>query len=491
MDPFPRRFFAYSRRQHRWVRGDFQLLPWLLPQVPAKDGKKPNPLDKIALYQIIDNLRRPGLPILLLSALLLSSFQPGANLLIGLLLFVALFPEINSVFLAALHRRWREGGILLLRFLLSLALMPYFALLNLDAIVKTLFRLVRKRKLLEWETAAAVDHRLKMSRPFPFDRIFAVSYGLLAFWLCLRFAFAPGISALPLFLAAMWFLAPVFLWALQRKRQVKQLNEGEREYLRRLSMEIWAYFRDSITAEDHFLPPDNVQIYPLKGKARRTSPSNIGLWLSSLCLGFDLGYCGVKAWFDQLEATMNTVEKLEKYRGHLYNWYDTANGKVLTPPYVSAVDSGNFLASLYVLDQYLEKALDAPLFGPERQSSFSFLAELAGKGAPAAPECDGSLQTWRRFLKAYEGSTYGDRIWRRQLEHSRAEALEEAAFYCPAELPLTVAEPILRAKTLRELQNGYFTALERAKDAKEIGGSIRETSSQNRFFHRRHRGNAG
>ncbi len=478
LDPFPQRFFSYARRQHRWVRGDFQLLPWLLPQVPADRGKIRNPLDKIGLYQIIDNLRRPGLPILLLTAIFLSSLQPGANLLIALLLFFALFPELNSIFLAALRRRWWEGAILLLRLILSLALMPYFAVLNLDAIVKTLFRLVQNKKLLEWETAAAVESRMRNGARFPFDWIFLVSYLLAGTWVSVLLLRAAPFPIIVPFVAVPWVLAPVFLWLLQRRKKAYQPPEEEREYLLRLSLEIWAYFQSSLTAEDHFLPPDNAQIYPLKGKAHRTSPSNIGLLLSCLCLGFDMGFCGIRAWLKQLESVFGTLTRLPKFRGHLYNWYDTESLKALTPTYVSTVDSGNFLASLYVVEQYLEEALDLSVFGAGRGETLSFLGELVGKGNRNMPKGHYNLGQWKDFVRRYDGDTYGDELWQKQMEETRNEALLEAEFFCPQDLPVTMAAPILEATTLREMQNAFFLALERAEGAKEVGIKIRKAQAE-------------
>jgi cyclic beta-1,2-glucan synthetase len=376
LDEFPARYHAYARREHRWIRGDWQILPWLLPNVPAPaqgGRRRPNPLPGLERWKILDNLRRSLLPPALVVLLVLGwTVLPGSPWLwTGLGVFVLALPlELSLLtgvagllragsWMLQLHDLRTSLGATAGQCLLSIAFLAEQARLCLDAIVRTLYRMVVSKKLLlEWETAAAAEGRLGTgvahfwSVMWPGSVLAALMGGLLAF------LWPAGIlAAAPILLT--WLVSPIVAWWVSRPRQIAEapLNEAERRALRRVARKTWHFFERFVGPEDHWLPPDNYQEDPKGQVAHRTSPTNQGLYLVSTLAAHDLGYVSLTALAAQLERTFDTFDRLERFNGHFYNWYDTRTLAVLPAPYVSTVDSGNLLASLLVLRQGLrEKA---------------------------------------------------------------------------------------------------------------------------------------
>lgn len=370
IDGYPSSYNAHSMRQHRWVRGDWQLLPWLFKPVRnAKGEVVKNPLSLINRWKILDNMRRslvaPSEALLLLLSL---SVMPG-NALVWLVftLIAAVFPIFVSLAEAVLNKYNQEFndkagyGTLdrlkapFMQSLLMLAFLPYQAQLMLDAIVRTIVRvLITRNNLLEWVTAADMELALKND---------VVSYWR-RMWLCPTAATvsiilcifnAPEAFIVVLFIAPLWAVAPAIAhwiskpWSKDRYR----LSEEEVMELRILARKTWSFFEDFVSALDNYLPPDNYQENPPNGIAHRTSPTNIGLLLVSIMSARDLGYLSTCEMLERVDNTITTIEKLKKWRGHLYNWYDTITLEVLRPSYISTVDSGNFIAYLMTLKQGL------------------------------------------------------------------------------------------------------------------------------------------
>lgn len=370
IDGYPSRYNAYSMRQHRWARGDWQLLQWLFDKVHnAKGGMIKNPLSAINRWKILDNMRRslvaPGEALLYLLSL---SVMPGNTLVwIAFTLTASVFPILLSFAEALLikyNRRINDkAGFVeidrlkapFMQSLLVLIFLPHQAHIMLDAIVRTLARvLVTKKNLLEWVTAADMELALKNDMISYWRRM----------WLCPAAAAASVLlcmlkapeALIPVFIiSALWAAAPVIAYWISKpvSKKKNELSEGELLELRILARKIWSFFEDFVSALDNYLPPDNYQENPPNGIAHRTSPTNIGLLLVSIMSARDLGYISTCEMLERLDNTITTIEKLKKWKGHLYNWYDTITLEVLRPGYVSTVDSGNFIAYLITLRQGL------------------------------------------------------------------------------------------------------------------------------------------
>ncbi len=330
-DGQPSTLKGFLLRLHRWTRGDWQLLPYLLPFFPLQGRAPKTNLDAIAKHKLWQNLLRslvtPAKLLLIVYAVVLH--RPG------LLLLTLLATELIPLFPMTLTTL----GALATRLLM----LPCEAILQADALVRTLYRLLVSRKnLLQWTTAAQVNKPTgKPSMEF-FYMNTGTGLVLIGLSMLIRPPFPLGIA-----LGGLWALFLVFLptWE-QPYRQPQYMSEFMRDELKRLASSTWLFFDTVVSETDHFLPPDNVQIEPNKGISHRTSPTNIGLYLLSLITAERLGFLPTDEMAQRLRRTLDTLEQLPKWQGHLYNWYDTRNLEPLRPWYISSVDSGNLAASL-------------------------------------------------------------------------------------------------------------------------------------------------
>ncbi len=391
IDDLPSRYNAYSKREHRWVRGDWQLLPWLGRRVPAvrtedrgqraEDRQRvPNPLPLVERWKVFDNLRRSLVPpaLVLWFALAWTVFPAlsGVWTLAGLA--VPFLPLLLN--LPSLVRRLIGRGSVLLRLhdvvasvvatsgqaALQTVFLAHQAWTLLDAVGRTLARLyVTRRNLLEWETAAATERRLGNSLR-DFVRFMAAAPATAVALTALLALVHPGALLVAGPLLAAWLVSPAVAWwvSLPAVRVELPLTEAERRALRRIARKTWDFFERFVTAEDHGLPPDNYQESPKGELAHRTSPTNIGLSLMANLAGHDFGYISLPRMLDRTELTLTTLERLERHSGHFLNWYDTLTLAPLEPRYVSTVDSGNLMACLVTLRQGLLEKLRTPLWGP-------------------------------------------------------------------------------------------------------------------------------
>ncbi|MCQ6557731.1 glycosyl transferase family 36 [Paenibacillus mendelii] len=360
IDDHPAKFSSYQKRQHRWARGDWQLLCWLLPNVCDRQGK-PQPVDlsAVARWQLIDNLRRSVLPIvyfvLLALGLTVLPGTPGRWLLLILLsLLLPVFRQLAQ----SPGRAWRSRHMAasLSHAAVTFWTLPFQSVMLIDAIGRTLYRLfVSKRKLLEWVSSADVERQNRKSgNPvllgMPGGYMLIAAFALLvalqdhAGWrwtgwaLCLIWLLAP--------LCARWLDQPIV-------HEEQPIAPENREKLTQLARQIWQFYADYAGPQDHYLPPDNVQLDPPNGVAHRTSPTNIGFLLTSILSARDFGFIDTPEMIDRMEKTVSTIERMDKWNGNLYNWYDTVSLAPLPPRYVSTVDSGNFVASLIAVKQGL------------------------------------------------------------------------------------------------------------------------------------------
>ncbi|MDO9508339.1 MAG: glucoamylase family protein [Thermovirgaceae bacterium] len=373
-DEFPQDYLSYVKRQHRWIRGDWQIAGWILPHVPKPGGGSvPNPLSWFDRWKVFDNLRRSLLPASSLGLLLASWFvSPRAGWIAAVVVATQLFfHSLVQPFTWATTGQGIKGvsvariGHDLLRVLAEAALLPYQAWLTLDAVARVFYRrYISGRLLLEWTSGRVVHGRAQAKVPvFLLSMTLASLFSIIAGWAILRFQPASFWLAGPWLM--LWFLSVAVGWLLVRRPQGIQpkymLTESDRLFLRNIARRTWRYFWDFVNEETSWLPPDNYQVSHKNQLAMRTSPTNIGLYLVSVLSASDFGYLTVDGVVQMLTKTMETIGKLERHEGHLFNWYDIQTLEPLKPNYVSTVDSGNLLGALWALDQGLESLIRAPL----------------------------------------------------------------------------------------------------------------------------------
>jgi cyclic beta-1,2-glucan synthetase len=379
IDDYPSHYSAYSRRKHRWVRGDWQIAQWMFSHVPDESGRLgQNPISYVSRWKIFDNLRRslldPALLILFVAGWL---GLPGGPLYWTLAtLLVLFFPTFVQLAFAVGREFWSERkqsmgevfagfGHGALVTLLNLIFLPHQMMFTLDAIIRSLVRVfVTGRRLLEWETAAQAES--KSRRRTPVDRYLALS-PLVAIGLAVLIYFAaPQKNAIniaaPILL--LWALASTVTSWLNKppQEQNQRLSPGDKNYLMAHALRIWRYFHQFGAERHNFLIPDNVEEEGLF-EAARVSPTNIGLLLNARQAACELGFLTVPEFVKLTQSTLGTLARLEKFRGHLYNWYDTQTLKPLQgTPFVSSVDSGNLVASLYTLSAGALEQIERPLW---------------------------------------------------------------------------------------------------------------------------------
>ena len=363
VDDYPSNVLTHSRRQHRWVRGDWQIMWWLFPWVPTRGGLERNRLPLIARWKILDNLRRsllapslvalfiagwswlPGRPIAwTLAALATMSFPIAARLQ------ALLAGPRRDLGLRVFLRGWLEDfGTDLARVAIHLTFLAQQAWEMIDAVGVTLARLLTGHgRFLQWETAAAVAQRAGRLDARGFYGAMRASPILAGIALFVTLLARPqGLpAALPILIA--WIVAPLMAFHLSKPvpSSRPQITEDDRDYLRTIALATWRYFETFVTAEDRWLAPDNVQLDPEPRIAHRTSPTNIAMSLLAAVSAHDLGFIATEALAERLDATLTTIDRLEHYEGHLLNWYDTQSLMPLLPKYVSTVDSGNYAGAL-------------------------------------------------------------------------------------------------------------------------------------------------
>lgn len=363
-EKFPDNWPEYAARQHRWIRGDWQLLPWLGCSVPVASGRREHSVFSLLdRWKLFDNVRRSIIPIALFVFFLAGwLWLPGSASIWTLFAVGSLSPYLlDEAFsgLATISRRHRAYGFShriryqAARALIALAFLVADACNALDAVVRTLWRVYFSgNNLLQWTSSAHAslsehDTRLaiwKLMWPSP---VIALAVTLLL----MRVEPNTLIPASPILLC--WFLAPWIAMFLAKKRQIKSdsLSYSQQKFLRKTARRTWHYFDDFCQPDDHWLPPDNYQLHQGPILARRTSPTNIGLYLSSTLAARDLGFIGVRECLIRIRNVLDTLEQMDRHRGHWLNWYDTSNLVPLEPRYVSTVDSGNLAVCLLVVKQ--------------------------------------------------------------------------------------------------------------------------------------------
>ena len=366
IDDYPSHFSAYSRRKHRWVRGDWQIMRWIRARVPDCSTRMiPNPITLISQWKILDNLRRsllePALVLLFLSGWLWLPGRPGYWTAATTLMWCV--PVLSGLLFALLHvphrrravpawacesaRSFRENALVTM---CSLIFLLHQALISIDAIVRAVGRVVVTRhKMLEWETAAeaeaAARPKATVDLYLEWTPWISVALGVVI-WL-VRPAALP--YAAPLL--GLWMVSRAFSNWLNRRPRAghSRLSTEEVQVLRESADRIWRFFHDWSSSSTNWLIPDSVRD---DGAVElRLSPTNLGMLLDARIAAVHLGVMPLAEFAFTTRQTLDQVVRLPKHRGHLLNWYDIRSLEPLAPRFVSTVDSGNLAAGLWTLKQ--------------------------------------------------------------------------------------------------------------------------------------------
>ncbi len=407
LENLPLDYSSFVRRQQRWIRGDWQIAPWIFSKVPAPGGATRNPLALIHRWRILDNLRRSVVPVasllLLLFGWLLSAAPGITSLVVALGVAIPAFAPLLDRWARRVNgsvNGWRGAADELLRAGAMIAFLPHQAWVSADAIVRAWYRSnISRRHMLEWQTAEAADaHSHHYSGAIQKEMWMASGASvLLAVLLLIKGAFVPSLG-----FVVLWALSPLVLNWLKHPVGVppsQQISARQALYLRRQARRTWRYFDDLVGPDTGWLPPDNSQLALRVEVARRTSPTNIGMWFTAALAARDFGYLTTDELCQRCSSTMTTIEQLERYEGHLLNWYDTSTREPLLPKYVSSVDSGNLLASLWVLEQGCRDAVRMPLVGMESLRALADTASVLSQVSGEDPALSVPLRAMRRLLR--------------------------------------------------------------------------------------------
>jgi cyclic beta-1,2-glucan synthetase len=404
----PADYPGFAARQHRWTRGDWQIARWVLGMVPGGDGKPvENPLSLINRWRILDNLRRSLVPpagmLLLLTGWLISATPVVWTLLLGLAVVIpALEPLLERLVrrIEGSVHRWQGSTDDLVRAVVMAALLPHQAWISLDAIIRALYRqMVSHRGLLEWQTADRSKAHAKRHMDSCMRQMITVAVlsTILAIILVVKGTFAPTAIFVLLWMASPWLLR--WLGKPVASTVLAGLNVADIQYLRTTARRTWRFFDDLVGPGSNWLPPDNTQLALCVEVAQRTSPTNIGLWLTGLLAARDFGYVTADDFCRRATATMDTLQRMEKFEGHLLNWYDTQTLQGLEPRYISTVDSGNFLAMLWVLEQGCKSIPQTPLIGAIARRGLNDTLSILEKACEDDPASTVASRGLRRLLR--------------------------------------------------------------------------------------------
>ncbi len=411
-EDYPSRYIVDVERRHRWIRGDWQITRWLLPGVPSADGARiRNPLSILSQWKIIDNLRRSLVPIALLLLMLGGWLLPpplgslGFLLVLLLITFHGMVANLVNLFCKpkdlplAMHLNGVAGACARQfgQTLLTLVFLPYEAFISLDAILRTLYRLlVTHRRLLDWQTSSDSE-RTSRSSITSFYTVMWIAPVIALFSGLILAATQPDQLSLFLPILGLWLTAPCIAWWISRPivSPPPDLATDDLTFLRRIARKTWHYFETFVTAQENWLPPDNFQEVPTPTIASRTSPTNMGLALLANMAAWDMGYLSAGGLINRTQKALGTMQGLERHNGHFYNWYDTRTLRPLLPLYISSVDSGNLAGHLLTLSSGLREQADGPIFTPQifagLHDTVKVLRGLAGKD-PVITKLDVELQ---------------------------------------------------------------------------------------------------
>jgi len=380
-EKYPTHYQADIKRRSRWVRGDWQIFSWFLPVVPDKDGRwRKNPISALSRWKIFDNIRRSLISLSLTALLLIGWLVLPYSILwtvlvTGFIVVPIIFSSIwdlirkpkEVIFKEHIRNSIRSITEVLTKMLFELICLPYEAFVNLKAISRTLRRKLFTRKhLLEWNPSGNewIDNPIGLPASYAVMWI-EVFLALAVFIYLLTTSPNKLTAAGPIVI--LWLLAPYITWRLSQPlaKQVATLSRQQNIFLRKVARKTWGFFERFAGQEDNWLPPDNFQEQPIAAIAHRTSPTNIGLSLLANFTAREFGYITNSQLNERTKNTIGTMNKMERYAGHFYNWYDTVSLNPLLPKYISTVDSGNLAGHLLVFRQGLLAIPDQKIIHPK------------------------------------------------------------------------------------------------------------------------------
>lgn len=386
-DIHPKDYLTWAKRQHRWMRGDWQIFDWLLAKVPMRNGKtEVNTLSRLNRWKIFDNLRRALLPIALVLLLTAGwAISPVPEVLTGLALFVLLLPSISlcisklcTYSFFPIKSFLMELKLLSLRSLITISLLPFEAFLSLDALLRVVFRrLISHQNLLQWTTGEYICDGLKIHQKFVLQVGWVSFFAVMILGTVISFDPHAELIALPFCL--LWIAAPFIINFIDKpldKRIDENLSNRDKKILRKIGRKTWRYFDELVVASTHWLPPDNYQTALNIEIAQRTSPTNIGMWLLAIMNAYDFKYITCDIFIDKTLATIHELKKLERHEGHFLNWYNIQTLDPLFPRYVSTVDSGNFLACIWTLKQGMDEMISSSIIPTDALSGIQDTYEI-------------------------------------------------------------------------------------------------------------------
>lgn len=376
LDDTPSKYNSYSLRASRWIRGDWQILQWLKNTIRIKNGsKKTNPLNKLSKFKILDNLRRSLIPVDVFLAIVISLIlKLFTNIKVWPIITISLvawsFSSILDILNYIIFKKGKDTRFVyahknlssnispikasILRGILEIGFLPHKIYISLNAIIKTIYRItVSKSNLLEWTTAEEAEKQAKTDIISYYKTMWPnLIFGIIA--IVLGFSINLFTSAT---LGIVWIIAPYVAWYISKdirqEKPIQKISQEEKQYILDIGRKTWKYFEDNINEENNFLPPDNYQEGRKNKIAARTSPTNIGLGMLAIISAYDLEYIKIEKVIELLDKMFETIIKLQKWNGHLYNWYNTNTLEPLIPRYISTVDNGNFIGYLYTTKQFL------------------------------------------------------------------------------------------------------------------------------------------
>ena len=451
---YPPNYIAYTRRMHRWIRGDWQLLPWLAPRIPVIGGRLvKNPIQLIDQWKILENLRRSlFFPLLLAFLLGVWLLAPSAVLIWTLLgistpavfILVGLITKVVNGFRRSPRRGlWMAlrdlNRIDIERWFLSVSFTCHLAMVSIDAIARTLTRMfVSHRHLLEWVTFSAANARVRGSslrrsvwlEMWPSTLLALTTLVLIAI-------FRPEALPYSVPVLFLWIAAPELAqWLSTRPKDVEPetLDQHDQTKLRELAFRTWHFFDSFVEPNSHWLPPDNFQESPRGEIAQRTSPTNIAMMFLATLVAQEFGFIGITNFTRRLRFSMQTLTRLPRHRGHILNWVDTSTMEPLQPRYVSMVDSGNLAGALITLRQACLK-IDSKHYLCDAQwrglgdllGVFErALTDLLDHAKHKAPETINAVHRLGVLIKQRDRSNLGDVALIARLRNSDCKYLDNA-----------------------------------------------------------------
>lgn len=371
MDGYPTKYLSFTNRLSRWIRGDWQIIDWLNCKIKTSKEKVKNPLNFLSRYKIFDNLRRSIFEISIFIGIIYSILVANkTNIQLQwfklLMYFILIFPFVLELLNIIILKREGEerqknftpkiNGIkgVILRAVITVGCLPYKVYISFISIVKTLYREIFSHKnMLEWMTSEEADKVSKTDISSYYKiMFFNVLIGII-FLVCS----IKKLEIMDLIISALWIIIPAIMCYISKetkeKLKIDLINKNDKKYVYEIGKKTWGFFKDNLNKENNYLIPDNYQENRENLIVDRTSSTNIGLSILVVVSSYDLGYSNFKETIELLKNILTTVNRLPKWNGHLYNWYNTKTCEPLVPRYVSTVDSGNFVGYLYVTKQFL------------------------------------------------------------------------------------------------------------------------------------------